>query len=204
MIMIYILIAVLGYTLITMEVRAFILSRHPEVWEVEYVYTPQPFKILHDLVEVWWYGRVLQMKLVSDMRFYMATPDITKPNLKPIKALARSEKWTTRKTSEINQMGYLPAQRLHDTLPWVFIPVYIRFDNPQRFTVPDTKDEKGHFLFPQDTPSTLYDKWHSNATKDFIKNMSKLGVRQIDTQTMIMMAIIGVGAFFGMWMMGII
>lgn len=202
LILILFLIFILAYFLITSQIRNYVLSKHDEVWEVEYIYTPQPMKFLNDLVNVWWYGRILQMKLVSDMRFYLATPDISKPNLKPVKSLERKEKWTTRKTTEICQMGYLPANRLHDSIPWLAIPVYIRFDNPQRFIVPDTKDEKGHFLYPQDTPSTLYDKWHSNATKEFIKNMSKLGVRQVDTQTMIMMGIIGVGAIVGLWMMG--
>lgn len=199
----YFLLAIVLYYCIAWLVKDHVNRKisHP-VW-IKYDYTWQPFKALTDLVIVWWHGRIMQRTLVVDMRFTMRSPDITKPNVKPVKTLVREEYWTDLTMSEIHQRGYLPVKRLHDSIPWVLIPVSLRFDNPQRFEVPDTKDEKGHFIFPQDTPSTHYDKWHSNATKEFIKSMSKLGMRQIDTQTMIMMLIIGGGALFGMWMLGI-
>ena len=197
------MIFIIAYCLLTTEIRAYVNSKCAHPYYGDYNHTPQPFKVLHDLVTVWWNGRIMQRKLIVDMRFYLATPDVSKPNVKQVKSLERRECWTDLPTSQICQMGYLPAKRLHDTIPWVAIPVYLRFDNPQKFEVPETKDEEGHYVYSQDSPSTLYDKWQSNATKEFIKSLSKLGMRQIDTQTMIMMAIIGVGAVVGMWLLGI-
>lgn len=195
-------IIIVGWFVCTAIIRNHVNSKIGHPVQIPFDYTQKNF--FYDLKETFWNAWVMQRKLIVDMRFYMRTPDILKPNVKPIQSLECKEYWTDLSKSDIHQRGYLPVERLHDTLAWVGVKTYLRFDNPQRFEVPKDKDEKGHFIYPQDTPATLYDKWRSNATKDFIKNMSKLGMREIDTQTIIMIGIIGAGAVVGMWLLGII
>lgn len=171
---------------------------------IPFDYTVRNGRFFYELKQTFFHRHIMKRKLLVDMRFYLSTPDVTKPNVKPIKSLECKQYWTDYETKDIHKMGYLPVERLHDSLAWVGVPIYLRFDNPQKFEVPQDKDEKNHYLYSQDTPSTLYDKWHSNATKDFIRNMSKLGMREIDTQTIIMIGICAGGALVGMWLLGII
>lgn len=117
----------------------------------------------------------------------------------------RGDYWTEMSSDALHSAGYLPVVRMpgYDSLPWWGQKVYMRLENAEQFDIRQ-KDEYGQFIYSQDTPSTLHDEMVSNATRDFIKAMFKTTLPSIDIQKIIMIAILGVGAFFGLMMMGII
>ena len=117
----------------------------------------------------------------------------------------RHDYWTDMSTDELHQNGYLPAVRMpgYDSIQWWGQKVYVRLQNYTQFDI-HAKDEFGRFLYSQDTPSTLHDEMTSNATQQFIKAMFKTTLPTMDVQKIIMMALLAVGAVFGLMMLGVI
>lgn len=117
----------------------------------------------------------------------------------------REDRWTEQTSDELHKIGYLPGVRVpgYDSLAWYNVPIYVRLLNWQQFDI-HAKDEAGNFLYSQDTPSTLHDEMKSNATQEFIKAMFKTSLPNIDIQKIIMIGILGIGAVFGLMMMGVI
>ena len=117
----------------------------------------------------------------------------------------RHDYWTELTSDELHQLGYLPAVRMpgYDSIQWWRQKVYVRLLNYKQFDI-HVKDESGQFIYSRDTPSTLHDEMTSNATQQFIKAMFKTTLPTMDVQKIIMMALLAVGAVFGLMMMGVI
>lgn len=119
---------------------------------------------------------------------------------------SRSDRWTQATSDELHSEGYLPGVRVpgYDSIEWSKQKVYVRLLNFQQYDIHVKDDLTGRYLYSQDTPSTLHDEMTSNATQDFIKAMFKTTLPKMDVQKIIMIAILGVGAVFGLMMLGII
>lgn len=117
----------------------------------------------------------------------------------------RTDRWTMNKASELRTRGFTKVVNFpgYDSLAWWGVPIYIRLINFHQFDV-HAKDEYGRYLYPQDTSGTLHDEMISNATHDFMKGLFKTTLPTLDLQKIGMIAILGVGAFFGLMMMGVI
>ena len=118
---------------------------------------------------------------------------------------SRSDRWTQATSAELHELGFLPGVRVpgYDSIQWWRQPVYVRVLNYEQFDI-HVKDDQGHYIYSQDTPSTLNDEMTSNATRDFIKAMFKTTLPTMDVQKLIMIGILAVGAIFGLMMMGVI
>ena len=115
----------------------------------------------------------------------------------------RRDFWTEEPPEQLNKDGYLKCTGLYDSILFWGVPVYLRVHNLQQFDVHAKDPDTGRFLYSQDTAATLHDSMTSSATKDFIRGMAKTTMSSMDAQKMIMIAILGAGAFFGMWMLGV-
>jgi hypothetical protein len=117
----------------------------------------------------------------------------------------RHDYWTAMTSDELHQEGYLKAIRMpgYDSIQWWGQKVYVRLQNYTQFDI-HQKDDFGRFIYSQDTPSTLHDEMTSNATQQFIKAMFKTTLPTMDIQKIIMMALLAVGAVFGLMMLGVI
>ena len=115
----------------------------------------------------------------------------------------RYEYWTNEKTSELRSIyDYKKAIKWYDSLIWMGVPVWLKIRNVEQFDIRQ-RDKSGNFIYSQDTAATLNDVMTSNATSVFIKQMAKIAMSKMDLQTMILMAIIGVGAVVGLHYLGI-
>lgn len=121
----------------------------------------------------------------------------------PVFRYERKDAWTQRSAEELHADGYHRADGFYDSILWWRVPVYVKLHGLRKFDVRAAVDEKGVPLFSQDTSATLHDVMQSSATQDFIKGMGKTSLSAMDTQKLIMIAIIGAGALFGMWMLGV-
>lgn len=119
--------------------------------------------------------------------------------------LKRIDRWTETPPEDLHRAGYLPGKRVpgYDSLCWWHVPIYVKLTNYEQFDI-HVKDDAGRYIYSQDTPSTLHDEMVSSATLDFIKSMFKTALPKMDVQRIIMIAILGVGAVFGLMMMGVI
>ena len=117
----------------------------------------------------------------------------------------RLDRWTEKKASELREDGYERVINMpgYDSLVWWGVPIYLKLDGFEQFDI-HVKDEKGNFIYSQDTSATLHDEMVSTATRDFLKGLFKTTLPAMDLQKLGMIAILGVGAFFGLMMMGII
>lgn len=79
----------------------------------------------------------------------------------------------------------------------------MRIHNAHKFDVRHATDADGILIYSQDTSATLHDAMQSNATQDFIKGMGKTSIASMDLQKILMIGILAVGAFFGMYMLGV-
>lgn len=111
--------------------------------------------------------------------------------------------WTTEKKYQLREQGYKQVKGMvhHDSLIWMFTPVFIKMDGMCKIDIDETNSKS--MPMPLTTATRLNDIMKSNAIADFIKGLIKGSANKMDTQTMIMMGIIGVGAVFGMHMMGL-
>lgn len=108
--------------------------------------------------------------------------------------------WTTEK---INEDKYKIAKGFNDSLLFLFVPQYIRIHNMKAFDVSVKDPATGVYIYSQDTASTLHDAMVSQSDMRFRKGMSKVGMQTMDIQTIIMIVIVGVGAIFGLHMLGV-
>lgn len=115
----------------------------------------------------------------------------------------RRDMWTEEPPEQLNRDGYLRAYGLYDSILFWGVPVYLKVHGLKQFDIHATDPQTGRFLYSQDTAATLNDAMTSNATKDFIKGMAKTQLSAMDTQKVIMIALIGAGAIFGMWILGV-
>lgn len=116
----------------------------------------------------------------------------------------RTESWTTVPAVELQKAGYKKVDGLHDSLAWWGVPVYLRISGGATFDITATDPKTGQFLYSQDTAATLHDVMTSRATENFIKGMGKTQLSTMDLQKLGMIAIVGAGAVFGLYMLGII
>lgn len=110
--------------------------------------------------------------------------------------------WVDWKTETINDQKYKLGKGFEDSLLFAFVPQYVRIHNLDCFDT-SIKDPAGQFIFSQDTASTLHDAMMSQSDMQFRKGMSKIGMQTMDIQTIIMIVIVGVGAIFGLHMLGV-
>lgn len=114
---------------------------------------------------------------------------------------SRYDRWTSDATEDLQRQGYLKVDGLYDSIVYSGVPVFMRINNAKIFDV-HVKDANGNFLYSQDTAATLHDSMTSNATQNFLKGMNRVAWQTMDLQKIVMIAIIGVGAIFGMYMLG--
>ena len=115
----------------------------------------------------------------------------------------RRDTWTKRSPEELNRDGYYRVDGLYDSIIFWGVPVYIKLHGLRKFDI-KTVNDKGELIYSQDTSATLHDVMQSSATQDFIKGMGKTTMAAMDTQKIIMIAILGAGVIFGLYMLGII
>lgn len=128
---------------------------------------------------------------------------IIKPSVIPGEpSYLRKERWTDEEPCELSAKGYREIIGLHDSIAWSKVKIYCKISNGEMFNIHQT-DEKGRFYFSQDTSATLNDFMQSSATRDFIKGMGKTALPEMDIQKIIFIAIIGIGAIFGLKMLGV-
>lgn len=174
-------------------------KKHPETYRKEYDYTQDRVTdILQSVfVNYWLYGRKLLINL-----HYRERICVLEPEREDWRELCRTEYWTDETKANIHLAGYKKVRGMHDSILWAFVPVYMQVENASYFVVPDTKTND-KFDYPQDTAETLHDYASSNATQRFIAAMSKTSIDNIDMHTIIMIALLAVGAIFGMKMLGV-
>jgi hypothetical protein len=126
------------------------------------------------------------------------------PRIARFPAYVRTDKWTDESPADLRSNGYKRVVGLYDSIVWWGVPVYLRIDGGKVFDVKHAVDGAGHLMYSQDTAGTLHDSMQSTATQEFIKGMGKVAMSSMDLQKLAMIGIIGVGAVFGLMMMGVI
>lgn len=163
--------------------------------DVERAYQKRPgfFRILRERLH---YREGEKMRIVCD--FWLYEHD-GKPNYR------RSDCWTAREPEELHKAGYLPSIRTpgYDNIAWWRVPIFARIHDGFVFDI-HRRDADGNLLYSQDTPNTLEDELRSNAVRDFIKGLFKTSLPTMDLQKILMIGILGVGAVFGLMMLGVI
>lgn len=117
-------------------------------------------------------------------------------------AMDRTDRWVKFSPEELQRSGYRKVAGLYDSLLWWGVPVYLQIYNGKKFDIRAT-DENGQLLYSQDSAATLHDFMQSKATQNFIKGMGKTALPAMDLQKLGMIGIIGAGAVFGMYMLGV-
>lgn len=165
----------------------------------EYDYTEDDFiSVLKAVFVNYW---VHNRKLLIEMR-YRERICVLDPKREARHEIVRTEYWTDAQKSDIHLDGFKRVRGMHDSLLWLFVPVYMKIDNARFFEVPDTMTD-GKYDYPQDTGETLHDYASSNATQRFIAAMAKTGLDNMDTHTIIMLIILIIGAVFGLHLFGV-
>ena len=123
----------------------------------------------------------------------------------PVFFYHRVDRWTERSSSELRLKGYERVTNMpgYDSLIWWNCPVFIRLQGFKQFDI-HVKDANGNFLYSQDTSGTLHDEMISNATRDFMKGLFKTSLPAMDLQKIGLMALLAIGAIFGLMMLGVI
>ena len=207
-------------------VRKWYYSNHPGEVRTPHDYTVQDGKFFEDVKQVFWHRHILKQKLVINLHYRIAEqanneavestelsapgglPEFVKraeSTAKQEQQCPREEFWTNRKTRDILNAGYLPVIGMSRVsgIAWAGVPVYMSVTGAVKFNVPRDKDADGRFIFPQHTPALIENKIRSQATANFIKKFKKAGGPEMDTQGMIMIALLAVGAVVGCWWLGI-
>lgn len=117
-------------------------------------------------------------------------------------ALDRTDRWSNISPEELQRSGYKKVTGLYDSIIWWGVPVYIQIYGGKKFDIRERNDQ-GELLYSQDSAATLHDFMQSKATMNFIKGMSKTSLPSMDLQKLGMIAILGAGAVFGMYMLGV-
>lgn len=123
--------------------------------------------------------------------------------LRKYAALDRTDTWTTMSPEALHQAGFKKVTGLYDSLIWWKVPVYLQIHGAKKFNIKE-RNEAGALIYSQDSAATLHDFMQSKATQNFIKGMGRTAVSSMDMQKIGMIAIIGAGAIFGMYMLGVI
>lgn len=197
-----IVFAFLGFSIYAKKLRDDWNKKHPLGTRIPFDYTEEDsITVFKDIfVNKWIYRR----KLIAHFRYSMIYDNFFRPDYTPTRALFREEYWVDTKRKDLGTMGYKPVKGLHDSILWFGVKTYMIVENGKMFEVPDSRDENGNYLYPQDTAETLQDYASSSATQKFIAAMSKVAaLGTMDLQTIIMIVIVGVGAVFGMHMLGV-
>ncbi len=203
-----ILLVIIAVILIPIIGKRIYLKYHPSeltsIVRYDYDHARMRGKFFYDLRETFIHYRIMNHKLVVDAQYYLAYPKNFRIGIEMEKMLSIQQCWTNASSVQIREMGYKKVERLHDNLTWLGVPCYIRFENAKKFDTPMEKDPAtGIYLHPVLTPSLSYDKMKSNATQDFLKDLKKGAPRDIDVHTMVMIAVVGIGAILGLWLMGV-
>lgn len=160
-----------------------------EYWNTSLFYILKMIIVCH-----WIKGMVLKVDLIGK-------PDVLGSGKDP--KYRRVEYWTNEPTHILrSKYDYKKAIKWYDSLLWAGVPVWMRLSNLEQFDI-HVKDKNGKFIYSQDTSATLHDVMTSNATITFIKQMAKTVMSKMDIQTMVLMAIVGVGAVVGLHYLGI-
>ena len=148
----------------------------------------------------------IDMMLSEDVRTYWNGPDLVTEHV-PI--LSRTDMWTEESRAELNNKGYRRAHGFYDSILWwspfgSFQPyIRIRGDHNAQKLVREARDAKGELIYSQDTAATLHDFMQNKTTEKFTKGMGKTQMQTMDMQKMVMLAILGAGVVFGLYMMGV-
>lgn len=208
-------------------VRKWYYSNHPGEVRTPHDYTVQDGKFVEDVKQVFWHRHILKQKLVVNLHYRIAeqanneaveSTELSIPGQLPQfvrraestakqeQQCTREEFWTNRKTIDIQNAGYLPVTGLPRVsgLVWMGVPVFMSITGAVKFPVTKEIDPKtGKYRYPQHTPALIENKIRSQATKEFLKKFKKAGGPEMDTQGMIMIALLAVGAIVGCWWLGI-
>lgn len=140
-------------------------------------------------------------RLMCDIRLlkYQTTDELINNSFEA--RYSRTEHWTKISPAELQRAGYKKVEGLHDNIAWWGVPVYLRISGGSKFNI-RARNKNGELLYSQDTAATLHDVMQSNATKKFLKGLNKAKLPEMDLQKMIFIAILGAGAFFGLYMLG--
>lgn len=164
----------------------------------------------HDYAEATFWGDVserIKRRTFSGEKIYIELWGYTNvtPDGRIEQKCRRMDRWTEEKKSMLRLKGFTKVNNFagYDSIAWWGVPIYVKFNNFHQFDI-HVKDAQGNFIYSQDTAGTLHDEMVSNATWDFIKGLFRAALPSIDLQKMAMIAILGVGAFFGLMMMGVI
>ena len=219
-----VILIVLGPILI----RRIYYEKHPGEIRTVHDHTVNDGKFLYDLVRVIWHRHILKEKLVINLHYKIAeqaeneavdSTELSVPGqlpqfVKRAECTAKEEQqctreqfWTNRPSNKILEAGYLPVTGMSrvSSLAWWGVPVYMSITGAEKFIVPRDKDPKtGQFIYPQHTPALIENKIRSQAYINFLKKFKKAGGPEMDTQSIIMLALLGVGAIVGLWWLGII
>lgn len=119
----------------------------------------------------------------------------------------RSMNYTRLSSSDIRIQGYLKGKRMLDKMKYYGLPVYVRFHDLTKappYMVPITgPDGKTTLQKSKETSSTLHDYFSSNAQQNFVKGMTTKAnlLGKMDQKQLMMLAIVGIGAAVGLYMM---
>lgn len=164
---------------------------------VEYCYYKKGLAAMFvNLWQILWFGYWKGCKLLID--FTAASVDLMPGQHEATMKMM----WTDAPTDQICRMKYKTAKGFNDNILFLFISQYARLHNFRCFDV-QQKDSNGIPIYCLDTASTLNDAMVSESDKAFLKGMSRVALQSMDLQTIIMIVIVGVGAIFGMHMLGI-
>ena len=202
-------------------------SKHPgDLW-IKHDYTIQDGKVFRDFFDVLWHRRILGMKIVTNLHYRLAeqanneaveSTELSIPGQLPIfvrraestakmeQQCTREEWWTNRRAVDIMNAGYLPVTGMPriSGLLWAGVPVYMSVTGAVKFAVPTDIDPKtGMPQYPQHTPALLENMIRSQATRNFLSKFRKGQGPAMDTQAIIMLIVLVVGAIIGMKWMGI-
>ena len=108
---------------------------------------------------------------------------------------------------DIRIQGYIKGKRMLDKMKYYGLPVYVRFHGLTKsapYMVPMTgPDGKTLLQRCKETSSTLHDYFASNAQQNFVKGMTTKAnlLGKMDQKQLMMLAIVGIGAAVGLYMM---
>lgn len=103
--------------------------------------------------------------------------------------------WTNWTKKRITEAGYRRAYGLMSEWIHMFCPVYVRFHGWNRYHI---EQDNNACL---DTANSLFDFYKSNATKNFIKGMTKAQRPDIENKTLLTIAIVGAGCVLGFFLL---
>lgn len=187
----FLLLFVIVFAMIAIVVLGLILPKK----DCEHEYYRNDFN--YDFKMIVLHRWILKQTLKID---FIAMPDVLGGKQK-----ARiKETWTSEKTAALRELhDYHKIVGWKDSILWAGVPCYIRISNVSSFNT-DVVDKAGRRIYSEDTGVTLNDKMTSNNILQFIKGLGKMMMSKMDLQTIILVALVGVGAIAALYFMGVI